>query len=69
MFYFIEFLENLTDQQKDGIASVLILQKFSKGQNIVCEGDPGSSYYIIKEVYNLLFFLRKLINWIYDISR
>lgn len=47
------FVESLTEQQKDGIASVLILQKFDKNQNIVCEGDPGNSYYIIREViYN-----------------
>lgn len=32
------------------MASVLYSQKFAKGQPIVVEGDPGSSYYIIKEV-------------------
>ena len=36
--------------QKNALASVLYTQKFSKGQAIVSEGDPGSSYYIIKEV-------------------
>jgi len=50
-----EFLGNLTNEQKDGIASVLITLKFNKDQNIVCEGDPGSSFYIIKEV---IFFIQ-----------
>ena len=40
----------MTSEQKDSIASVLMTQKFSKGQSIVNEGDPGSSYYIIKDV-------------------
>ena len=40
----------MTNEQKDSVASVLITQKFSKGQSIVNEGDPGSSFYIIKEV-------------------
>ena len=40
----------MTREQKDSIAGVLITQKFSKGQNIVNEGDPGSSFYLIKEV-------------------
>ena len=54
------FLESLTEQQKDGIAEVLILQKFNKDQNVVCEGDPGSSYYIIKEVilFSIIFALK-----------
>ena len=41
----------MTSEQKDSIASVLITQKFSKDQNIVIEGDPASSFYIIKEVF------------------
>jgi len=40
----------MTSDQKDAAASVLISQKFSKGQTIVNEGDPASSFYIIKEV-------------------
>jgi cAMP-binding proteins - catabolite gene activator and regulatory subunit of cAMP-dependent protein kinases len=39
----------MTHEQKDAIAGVLISQKFTKGQNIVNEGDPASSFYIIKE--------------------
>lgn len=38
----------MTDQQKDSIASVLITQKFQMGENIVNEGDPASSFYIVK---------------------
>ena len=44
----------MTDEQKDAAASVLISQKFTKGQTIVNEGDPASSFYIIKEV-NIYF--------------
>lgn len=43
-------LDAMTDEQKDAAASVLISQKFTKGQTIVNEGDPASSFYIIKEV-------------------
>ena len=39
----------MTSNQKDAAASVLISQKFAKGQTIVNEGDPASSFYIIKE--------------------
>lgn len=39
----------MTSEQKDSIASALITQKFNKGENIVNEGDPASSFYIIKE--------------------
>lgn len=46
----IKFFKNLTEDQKDGIAGVLSTQKFAKDQNVVSEGDPGSSYYIIKAV-------------------
>ena len=42
-------LEHLTNNQKDAIASVMIIQKFTKNSHIVCKGDIGSSYYIIKE--------------------
>ena len=48
-------LENLNAGQKNALAGVLYTQKFSKGQNIVVEGDPASSYYIIKEVFKILF--------------
>jgi len=39
----------LTKEQKDAVAEVLILQQFTDGNVIVHEGDPGSSFYIIKE--------------------
>lgn len=56
MFNFY-FSESLTNDQKDGIAGVLTTQKFTKDQNIVSEGDPGSSYYIIKEVKQKKIYL------------
>lgn len=43
--------DDLTNEQKDAIAAVLINQKYYKNQNIVTEGDPGSAFYIIKEVF------------------
>lgn len=46
----------MTNVQKNALASVLYTQKFSKSQTIVSEGDPGSSYYIIKEVIILINF-------------
>ena len=39
----------MTAEQKDSIAGALITQKFNKGENIVNEGDPASSFYIIKD--------------------
>ena len=60
----IRFFVNLTNDQKDVIASALITQKFYKNQTIVQEGDPGSSLYYMKEgtasVYKGNKFLRKL---------
>lgn len=50
----------MTNEQKDAVASVLISQKFSKGQTIVNEGDPASSFYIIKEVLSTKIFLEKI---------
>lgn len=38
----------MTLEQKDAIASVLIYQKFHKGEIIVREGDQASSFYFIK---------------------
>lgn len=55
---------NLSNEQKDMIASALISQKFYKNQTIVQEGDPGSAMYFLKEgtasVYKGNKFLRKL---------
>ena len=45
----IRFFTNLTNDQKDIIASALVTQKFYKNQIIIQEGDPGSSLYYIKE--------------------
>jgi cGMP-dependent protein kinase len=60
----IRFFANLTNDQKDIIASALITQKFYKNQTIIQEGDPGSSLYYIKEgvasVYKGAKFIRKL---------
>lgn len=44
----VNFFQNLTNEQKDSIASVLSTQKFKKGEFIVAEGDPASSFYVIK---------------------
>ena len=44
----IKFFNNLTNEQKDIIASALVTQKFYKNQIIIQEGDPGSSLYYIK---------------------
>jgi cGMP-dependent protein kinase 1 len=60
----IRFFANLTNDQKDIIASALITQKFYKNQIIIQEGDPGSSLYYIKEGMASVFkgtkFIRKL---------
>lgn len=45
----ISFFETLTEMQKDAISTVMILQKFVPGENIVNEGDIAASFYIIKE--------------------
>jgi cGMP-dependent protein kinase 1 len=60
----IRFFANLSNEQKDVIASALITQKFYKNQTIIQEGDPGSSLYYIKEGVASVFkgnkFIRKL---------
>jgi len=64
LFENVRFFSNLTNDQKDTICSSLIKQKFYKGQNIIQEGDPGSTFYFIKEgnasVYKASKFQRKL---------
>ena len=45
----VRFFHDLTNEQKDAIAAVLVTQKYYKNQNIVLEGDPASSFYIIKD--------------------
>jgi cGMP-dependent protein kinase len=60
----IRFFMNLTNDQKDIIASALLTQKFYKNQTIIQEGDPGSTLYYIKEgfasVYKGNKFVRKI---------
>ena len=60
----MRFFANLTPDQKDIIASSLIRQKFYKGQTLIEEGDPGSTFYYIKEGNATVFkgtrFVRKL---------
>ena len=48
-FESVRFFANLKPDQKDIIASSLIRQKFYKGQTIIMEGDPGSTFYYIKD--------------------
>ena len=40
----------MTLLQKDSLAGALSTLKYKKDQTIVTEGEPGSSYYIIKNV-------------------
>jgi cGMP-dependent protein kinase len=44
----VRFFSSLSNDHKDTIAGALITQEYVKGQVIVNEGDPGSSFYIIK---------------------
>ncbi len=41
--------KELREDQKNQITSVLIEQTFYKNQDIICENEPGSSFYVIKE--------------------
>ena len=50
-------IENMTPEQKDGIAGILIKQKFNPGEMIHCDGDPADCFYIIKKVKFELFGL------------
>ena len=43
------FYQFLKPQQKEKVASSFVTLRYYKGQNIIEEGDPGSSFYIIKE--------------------
>ena len=44
----VKFFDNLTASEKDDISNILIKERFIKNQAIVNEGDPASSFYIIK---------------------
>lgn len=39
----------MTNEQKDKISSYVTVKKFYKSQTIIQEGDPGSSFYLIKQ--------------------
>ena len=60
-------LENLTPLQKDSLAGALSTLKYKKDQTIVTEGEPGSSYYIIKNVsiYFILILFQNLFNFVF----
>jgi cGMP-dependent protein kinase len=45
----VAFFNSMTSDQKDAIAGVLISEHYGKGDTVVNEGDPASSFYIIKE--------------------
>ncbi|CAK67015.1 unnamed protein product (macronuclear) [Paramecium tetraurelia] len=45
----VKFFNQLTREQKDAVAGVLISQKFNANEIIVNEGDQASSFYIIVE--------------------
>ena len=44
----------MTEDQKNGICSVILTHKYLPGDHIVNEGDDASSFYVIKEVSNLI---------------
>lgn len=44
----VRFFRSLRNDHKDAVAGSLVAQNFTKGQTIVHEGDPGSSFYVIK---------------------
>jgi cGMP-dependent protein kinase len=39
----------LKSQQKEKVAAAFVTLRYHKGQNIIQEGDPGSSFYLIKK--------------------
>jgi len=43
------FFNNMTGNQKESIAAILIKETFSPGEFIVHEGDNADSYYILKK--------------------
>ena len=51
------FAESMTEDQKNGICSVILTHKYSPGDHIVNEGDDASSFYVIKEVNGFPVFL------------
>lgn len=44
----IEFLNVLTDEQRQGLAKRLATQIFARGETICREGEPGHTFYIVK---------------------
>lgn len=45
----ITIFTKMTENQKDSIASAMIMQTFFAGQELVCQGDQADSYFLIKE--------------------
>lgn len=45
----VRFFRYLSNDHKDTVAGSLITQNFNKGQIMASEGDPGSSFYVIKQ--------------------
>ena len=45
----VRFFRCLWVEHKNSIAGSLIPQQYTRGQVIVNEGDPGSTFYVIKE--------------------
>lgn len=44
----IDFFKIMTESQKDAIAEVIVTEHYTNGDQIVCQGDQASSYYLIK---------------------
>jgi cGMP-dependent protein kinase len=45
----VRFFRALRNDHKEAVASSLVEQTFPKGQTLVQEGDPGSTFYVIKQ--------------------
>jgi cGMP-dependent protein kinase len=60
----IKFFDAFSVQQKDNLASYIIIEKYFPGQSIVNKGDMANSYYVIKEgvveCWNNENFIREL---------
>lgn len=44
----VKFFEYLTNKQKDLVGNILIQHKYHNREKIVIQGDPASSFYIVK---------------------
>ena len=45
----VKLFANLSEHERKKLSQSFVLEKFSAGQTIVKQGDPGKSFYIIKE--------------------